>query len=86
MIGTQPTGAIDGVVISAVTHEGLSVTVDGRPGRLAVVTDDGQVVVMGQQVAREVRNVAVNCYRAMLQGQGHLRVMSPPIAHGKAPA
>lgn len=83
MIGNQPTGNIDGVVISAVTHEGLSVTVDGRPGRLAVVTEDGQVVAMGQQVAREVRNVAVNCYRSMLMGQGHLRVMSPPIAHCK---
>lgn len=26
MIGTQPTGALDGVVISAVAHEGLRVT------------------------------------------------------------
>lgn len=84
MIGHQPTGTISGVVISAVTHEGLSVTVDGQPGRLAVVTDDGQVVAMGQQVAREVRNVAVNCYRATLQGKGHLRVLSEPIAPGLA--
>lgn len=80
MIGHQPTGAIDGVVISAVTHEGLSVTVDGKPGRLAVIGEDGQIVAMGQQVAREVRSVAVNCYRATLQGKGHLRVMSEPIA------
>ena len=33
MIGTQPTGAIDGVVISAVIHEGLTVTVDGKPAK-----------------------------------------------------
>lgn len=34
MIGEQPTGAIDGVRISAVAHEGLRITVDGKPARL----------------------------------------------------
>lgn len=80
MIGQQPTGAIDGVVISAVAHEGLSVTVDGRPGRLAVVDEHGQIVSAGDMVAREALAVAVNCYRNFLQGQGHLRVRSAAIA------
>lgn len=80
MIGTQPTGAIDGVVISAVAHEGLTVMVNGRPAQLAVVLDDGTVVAAGSDVSREVRSVAVNCYRQMLQGQGHLRVLSNPVA------
>lgn len=79
MIGDQSTGAIDGVVISAVCHEGLTVTVDGKPARLAVITDDGQVVAVGTDVAREARAVAVNCYRATLKAQGHLRVLSKPI-------
>lgn len=79
MIGTQPTGAIERVVISATAHEGLTVTVDGRPARLAIVTEDGQVIAAGPQVAREAEAVAVNSYRGMLQGSGHLRVLSKPI-------
>lgn len=74
MIGTQPTGAIAGVVISAVAHRGLEVTVDGKPARLAIITDDGRVVADGQAVAREAEAVALNCYRNVLKGQGHLRV------------
>lgn len=79
MIGTQPTGAIDGVVISAVSHEGLSVTKNGRRLRLAIIDDDGQVIAAGDQVAREAEAVAVNSYCQMLQGKGFLRVLSKPI-------
>lgn len=79
MIGTQPTGAVAGVVISAVAHEGLTVTVNGMPARLAIVTDDGQVVAAGSVVAREAEAVAVNCYRRLLEGQGHLRVLGRPV-------
>lgn len=79
MIGTQPTGAIEGVVISAVSHEALAVTVNGKPGRLAIITDDGQVIAAGEEVAREAKAVAVNSYRHMLQGKGFLRVHSKPI-------
>ena len=79
MIGTQPTGAIQGVHISAVSHEGLTVTVNGTPGRLAIVTDDGKIIAAGKDVAREAEAVAVNSYREMLKGQGWLRVMSKPI-------
>lgn len=79
MIGTQPTGALQGVVISAVAHEGLSVTVDGKPARLAIVTDTGEVIAAGRLVAREAEAVAVNSYRQLLQGQGHLRVVGRPV-------
>lgn len=79
MIGEQRTGAIEGVVISAVSHEGLTVTVDGKPARLAIVTDDGEVIAVGKEVAREAAAVAVNNYRGFLKGQGHLRVFSPSI-------
>jgi hypothetical protein len=79
MIGQQPTGAIGGVIISAVAHEGLSVTVDGKPARLAIVTETGQVIAVGRLVAREAEAVAVNSYRQLLQGQGHLRVVSKPL-------
>lgn len=74
MIGTQHTGRLENVVISAVSHKGLSVTVDGRPAKLAIITDDGQVVAAGEQVAQEAEAVALNCYRNFLQGKGFLRV------------
>lgn len=79
MIGTQPTGAVPGVVISAVGHEGLSVLVNGRPARLAVITEDGQVIAAGDDVAREAEAVALNNYRNFLKGQGFLRTVSAPI-------
>lgn len=75
MIGPQPTGALPGIVISAVSHEGLSVTIDGKPARLAVINEAGEVVIAGPQVAREAESVAVNNYRQFLQGKGYLRVV-----------
>ncbi|KAF1051432.1 MAG: hypothetical protein GAK34_01523 [Delftia tsuruhatensis] len=79
MIGTQPTGTIDGVQISAVSHEGLSVSINGKPGRLAVITEDGQVIAAGKEVAREAQAVSINCYRNFLLGKGYLRILSNPI-------
>ena len=58
MIGHQPTGAVPGVVITAVAHEGLRVMVDGRPARLAIVTEDGTIVAAGDRVAREAERQA----------------------------
>ncbi|MDP9891262.1 hypothetical protein J2W32_000359 [Variovorax boronicumulans] len=86
MIGHQQTGVIQGVVITAVSHEGLRVSVDGKPARLAIVLDDGTVVIAGDEVAREAEAVAVNCYRNMLQGKGFLRVLSLPLEHSDAKA
>lgn len=79
MIGTQPTGALEGVVISMVAHEGLRVTVDGKPARLAIVDEAGNVITASPFVAREAEAVAINSYREFLKGQGHLRVLSKPI-------
>jgi hypothetical protein len=80
MIGEQLTGAIpDVVMISAVSHEGLSVTYNGQPAQLAVITADGQIIAAGEKVAQEAEAVAVNAYRGFLKGKGFLRVMSNPI-------
>lgn len=79
MIDQLPVGNIEGVVISAVAHEGLRVTVDGKPARFAILTEDGQIIEAGNAVAKEARAVAVNNYRNFLQGKGHLRVLSNPI-------
>lgn len=83
MIGPQPTGKLPGVIISAVAHEGLTVTVNGKPARLAVLAEDGTVIAAGRDVAREAQAVAVNLYREFLKGNGHLRVLSEPIGLGE---
>lgn len=82
MIGTQPTGALQGVVITAVAHEGLTVFVDGKPGRLAIVDEDGNVITASPMVAREAEAVAHNSLRNLWKGQGHLRVHSNPLGQG----
>jgi hypothetical protein len=79
MIGDQPTGRVPGVEISAVAHEGLTASIGGRPGRLAIVDEHGHVVAIGDDVAREALAVSVAMYRAMLSHHGHLRVHSSPI-------
>lgn len=76
MIGEMATGGLAGITVSAVAHEGLSVEVAGRPGRLAIIDEQGRVVAAGDQVAEEVEAVAINSYRAFLRGQGHLRAFA----------
>lgn len=64
----------EGVFITAVAHEGLSVLVNGRPGRLAILDEAGNVVASGPRVAREAEAVAINSYRDRLIASGRLRV------------
>lgn len=88
MTGNLPTGRVPGTQITA--HPGAQlaaqswgqwqVTVNGKPARLAIVTDDGQVVADGPEVAQEVRAVALNAFANFWKGLGHLRVVSNPIA------
>lgn len=73
MIGHIPTGTLPGVEISAVIHEGLKISANGRPCRLAVIDDQGNIVSADAQVAREAFNVAISSYKQLLKGQGHIR-------------
>lgn len=79
MIGEQKVDNIEGVVISAVSHEGLRITVGGKPAMLAVISEEGVIVAAGAQVAREAEAVSINSYRRFLQGEGFLRVLSASI-------
>ncbi len=68
------------VIVSALSHEGLSVqTADGRPARLAVVDQDGRVIAVGQEIAAAAFDAAVKSYRNFLIGNGHLRILSKPV-------
>lgn len=79
MVGDRKTGRVEGVVLTAVVHEGLTVLVNGKPGRLAVLDEHGKVVACGDDVAREAASVAVNNYRNFLKAQGHLRVFGSAL-------
>lgn len=78
MIGFQPTGAIEGVVITGRLGDGLSIIARGQTARLAVVSDDS-VIAVGEDVACEFETVAVESYRNLLQGQGWVRVFSEAL-------
>ena len=84
MIGDQPTGTLPGAYISSLIWQGLAVTVDGKPAKLAIVTDDGQIYAAGDQVAAEAEAVAINAYRNFLKAEGHLKVLSKPIEKASA--
>jgi len=79
MIGTIRTGTLDAAEISAVIHQGLTVTAkDGRAARLAIIDEDGNMIEAGPAVAREAFNVSIASYKNFLKGMGHLRVTSAP--------
>lgn len=72
-------GALEHAVMSAVIFEGLRVqTADGRPAKLAIIDEAGNVVECGDAVAQEAWNVASASYRNYLIGNGHLRVQTKP--------
>ena len=80
MIGTIPTGTLNTAEISAVIHRGLSVkTSDGRPARLAIIDEQGNVIDAGKDVEREAWNVAIASYKNYLVGMGHMIVRSGPV-------
>jgi hypothetical protein len=79
MIGTIKTGTLKNSVVSAVAHEGLTVTTrDGKPARIAIIDELGNVIEAGDAVAEEAWNVAIASYKNLLQGMGHLRVHTKP--------
>jgi hypothetical protein len=71
--------ALEGIVLSAVAHEGLTAkTADGTPLQLAFITEDGRIVGRGDEVAQAAWRVAIESYRNFLKGMGHIRVHSEP--------
>jgi len=80
MIGILPTGTLIDAEISAVIYQGLSVRLpDGRIGKLAILDDSDQIIDATPNVAREAWNVAIECYKNYLVGEGHMRVRSGPL-------
>lgn len=67
---------LSNVQIIGTAHEGLQVSFNGRPAELAIVTPEGLIIASGVDVARSVEGVAVETYRNLLRGQGHLRTVA----------
>lgn len=67
-----------GIVISAVSHEGLSVHVDRKPARFAIVDENGVVVSSSWLVAREIEAVCINAERDRLKAAGLLKDLKKP--------
>jgi hypothetical protein len=71
--------ARQGVVFTPRGYDGVSVAVAGKPARLAVVSEDGQVVALGQEVEEQFADASVLSYQMMLQCEGLLRSVQPAL-------
>lgn len=79
MIGIPKTGALEHGCISANVTTGYRfTTADGRPARLAIIDDQGNVVEAGESVAQEAWNVCIAVIKNFKIGQGHIVVHSAP--------
>lgn len=79
MIGIPKIGTLERGRISANISGGYQfTTADGRPARLAIIDDQGNVVEAGDTVAREAWNVCIAVIKNFKIGQGHIVVHSAP--------
>ncbi|ORL70294.1 hypothetical protein B7H19_05970 [Pseudomonas putida] len=79
MIGIPKTGTLEHGCISANVTTGYRfTTTDGRPARLAIIDDQGNVVEAGETVAQEAWNVCIAVIKNFKIGQGHIVVHSAP--------
>lgn len=79
MIGIPETGTLQHGCISANVNSGYQLTTaDGRPARLAIIDDQGNVVEAGDTVAKEAWNVCIAVIKNFKIGMGHIVVHSAP--------
>jgi len=74
-----------GITISGVSHAPLSISINGRPGRLAILDESGQVVNDSQDVADECAAVVVGVLHNFWAARGWIKVMNSAdqVAAGK---
>lgn len=79
MLEAMPNPVIPGAIISGNVSTGYRAAADdGRPLRLALVDEAGQVVAAGDAVAWGAWRVCVQVQEQFWQGHGHLIVHSSP--------
>lgn len=75
--GIRPTGSLNNAIISARCFEPFDVkTCDGKPARLAIIDEQGNILADGPEVAKEAWNLMINVYKNYLIGKGHIRVFT----------
>jgi hypothetical protein len=66
---------------NSILHSNLNTlkatTRDGKPARIAIIDEDGNILDVGQHVADAVRIVTVASYNNFLRGKGHLVSRNP---------
>ena len=62
--------------IRGINGEGIQVTHQGKPARLAVIDENGNVLESSPEVSVQVLNTILKAHRAFMLAQGHLKVMS----------
>ena len=66
--------------LSAVVHEGIRIDhPEGKPCRIAIIDENGQVVAGGEDVTKAVFDVAIAAFQNLLKARGHMRTYSKPI-------
>jgi len=79
MKNSLPNPQLTATRISATVSTGFSATTaDGKPARLAVVDEEGNVIEVGDHVAWAAWRVCVEVQENFWQGQGHLIVHTGP--------
>lgn len=85
MIGIPETDTLEQARISANVNTGYQLTTaDGRPARLAIIDEEGNVIAAGEAVAKEAWNVCIAVQKNFWIGQGHFVVHSSPPGHRSA--
>ncbi|VVP08067.1 hypothetical protein PS870_03165 [Pseudomonas fluorescens] len=75
-----PNPTLDNAVIQANISKGFMLTTpDGKPAQLAVIDENGSVLIAGADVAWAAWRVCIEVQENFWEGQGHL------IVHTKAP-
>ena len=75
---TQPE-ELKNAQLAGTIYGGLTATTkDGKPARLAIIDEDGNVIDAGIAVAREAWRIALTVHINFLRGHGHLTVHSTP--------
>lgn len=75
MLNTPEPAPLARARMTGAAHEGLHVTtIDGRPARLAIIDDDGNILEAGDQVAAAAWRTTACVLRNFLRGLGHLRL------------
>lgn len=84
MIGIPETDTLEHARISANINTGYQLTTaDGRPARMAIIDEDGNVIESGPAVAKEAWNVCIAVQKNFWIGQGHYVVHSSPPGQRK---